>query len=305
MQKTQILRAINFNRIFPDIAIDEEYQLVIGKQSDKESVPSLASHLHEVANFMANAILKDKHILILSGCYDLAHIGHLLYVEQCVKAFTEYKKCIRENVCVILLADDDALIYHNKKEKLNTEPLPRPVEPLNTRLQTLAVFPVDLVGGTPFPKPYTKETEIIENINISFNQEAKRLFEEIEEEIKTLLPNIKTGYETSSLEAEFQKEFSPVIWHCKIFSYLIKMVNNAGIQKTKITRLVSMHDTNYLLPVLWLTRYSDIEIHLIDDINVQSTSAIIDKILPIHGKDSWEFIRKYKEEQLKLIQEAV
>jgi hypothetical protein len=295
MERIMLLKPSHYCTSSEDIAIDPEYQLVLGRRTNSSlATPRLANNLYEVFKSIHKAVTSGQLVLILSGCYDLAHVGHLNYVEQCIQSFVEYKQCSREDLCVFILADDDAMISHVKHRKLQTEPIPRPVEPLEDRLNTLLVFPVDIVASLPFFKPETEEMKLISNVPVSFNEKAVEVFKKTKEELVSLIPDIKLDYSMSDLKSEFQGYFSMAVWHCKIFSWLVAMSEvNSGI-----SRIVSIRDTNYLVPVSWVTRYSGIDLHLIEDEGVLSTTSLIKELLPFHGKDSWKFIREYKAKKI-------
>src|SRR5581483_7408363 len=149
------------DKLHMDIEIDKGNGLVIPhttthKENLKKTMAKIMPSLFDVRDAIAKAKEANKHILVLPGSFDLVHKGHAKYVKLSVDAYIKAAKCKREDMFVVMLADDDELIKQVKAFKHvdfgGDEPQRRPVEKAPERALSMAHIPdVDIVGIVPAP----------------------------------------------------------------------------------------------------------------------------------------------------------
>jgi len=297
MGRIRLLNPPTVSQDFPEVFIDPEYFLVLGKRPHTSPLAQIAGSLTELRQLITVARRAGKYVLVLPGSYDLAHIGHIVYVEQCIQAFVEFCKCTRDKAFVVLLTDDDEMIRHAKRDKVSTEPFPRPVETLQDRLNTLSAFPVDLVGFLPFSDSGVAGVREALLLPLIFGEDSKNLFLSIFEEVSGLLPRFRSTQTSADLEKALNNRNDLESWYYRIHSYLFYCDDGEDRQLPVVTRFVSTHDKKYILPVLWMNLNIGVEAHLIEDVLIYSTSEMVSKAVAEHGEQAWDFLRAHKAAQ--------
>lgn len=273
-------------------------ELVLTLTDENLLFGKIANSLTDLKKRITDALLHGKTIVYLPGSYDLVHIGHAIYVDQCVDAILQANPNLkREDLFVVMLGDDTELIRSVKASKHiskgGEEKQFRPVESEAVRLLTMAsIRDVDLVGIIPHTGVF--------GVNLEPNKVIALLAtSNLADRDKQEITNALNIYDPSLLTSD---QVKPVqLWQL-IFHMYITGTNYIGYDpqyKDKIVRVVSKDDTKYLSQVLFLMALVGIKVEVIDDKNLGSTSYII-RIFNSKNYLPWEAIRTAKKEAITL-----
>jgi glycerol-3-phosphate cytidylyltransferase-like family protein len=281
-----------------DLLIDPNEGLVIPRLHDIELIESkIITHLIDLNQKLKSWTDNGGKVLYLPGSYDLTHIGHALYIKECIDTFLEFSSINRDQLKVVMMADSDELIAHVKSSKHitngGTELVKRPVETNVDRIIGMASIPfVDLVGIIPSQWDYDHLLQPIELPITDLIEQAKNNTQMSADDKQELLIGLYTfeKYINNDLVNKKNIEALPVeTWQLYITSLLME-----DIVADSVYRLISISDTKYLDKVSFLMHALGIQILLIEDTQYGSTSVMIDKFQNDHQDQAWNAIRDYK-----------
>jgi hypothetical protein len=270
--------------------------LVLPDHDQSKLDAKIARDLPEVAAKITVARADGRDVIYLPGSYDLVHLGHLSYVEQAaehylVEARAQGRAVTREDLYIVMLADDDHLLRHVKAHKHvehgGDETFTRPIEVMpdghdrSPRLDALATLPVDCVGFIPSPAQSGLPTPL------ALDLEACRKI--VEPKDHDEYDEILAAYEQieSWLGHEHNLATNPArvaAWQLYINLQMVGAVkidlSPVAASGDCVTRVVSLHDGRYLDIVVMISRWSGIATTIIEDVEVISTSALLKQFGP-------------------------
>lgn len=257
----------------------------------------IAKDLVDVAGRIKQAKDSGLDVLYLPGSYDMVHAGHLSYVEQVVNDYLEEahkrgRNVTRENLYLVMLADDDQLIAHTKASKYvgngGTEAFRRPVEKgldskgRSPRLDALASFPVDCVGFIPspttknLPKPYPLNLEACRNIAVATAAPDKLpYFKGVIDAYQHIQESYDNGQGFDDLPLNI------AAWQLYVTLQITRPDPTKLAEVPEpftgkcITRAVSFRDESYLYAVEMIMRWSEVAVTVIHDQQIISTSDML------------------------------
>ncbi len=242
-----------------------------------------------------------KHILYLPGSYDLVHLGHAHYIDEATKAYLSLPQntsLSEKNITTLILADDDDLIFQNKKSKWSgaggTELFRRPIQSKENnpslhlehwRLIELASIPqVDIVAFIPSPTEgfYLATPEVLKA-----QKDSQDLIKSLQD--KSMVPADRetlthsiADYETlkkllltdySKIIEAFNSSTSP--WSIQAWQLFIHSYLASGSFSTPIVRMISHNDSAYKDQVNFLMGEAGITSFYIDDETIVSTTDLL------------------------------
>jgi hypothetical protein len=262
----------------------------------------IAPDLSTVASRVTDARKRGLDIIYLPGSYDLVHVGHLSYVNQVVASYIEGtakqgRNLGRPDLYLVMLADDDNLIERIKANKFvgngGTELFKRPVEAgldengRSPRLDALATFPVDCVGFIPspsaesLPEPYDLNIPLCRKIasSVASGAELDSFMQILDtyEQIEGLFANHESLEGAPWRIAAWQLYVSLQIALPKAEEIKEPSVPFAG---KSISRAVSIHDQSYIDAVKMINRWAGMDVMVVDDTEILSTSGLLQKLAP-------------------------
>jgi hypothetical protein len=283
------------------------------------SIEKIMPSLFNVREAVEKAKEQGKHVLVLPGSFDLVHKGHAFYVKQSVDCYCMEAGCKREDLFVVMLADDDELIKQVKsfkhKDFGGDEPQLRPVEKAAERALSMANIPeVDIVGIIPAPSslrsslptpPHYDIQKMLDDLKNNFEKfEKERISHsgdvfnktEIDAKIKKDREELEAGvlaYKKMEIGWNKKKDIGKVpvqAWQLYVLGVVAGVSSGNGedpgrFQSSAVTRLVNTEDTKYLGQVLFLMRYANIGIALLKyKIPGSSTTELIKWAIEEHGR---------------------
>ena len=312
--KPEILQLLTNEQAFKRIQevvnagiVIDDYAMLVPNVKVASIQNKITNNLVDTRARLAEVLGEGKHVIYLPGSYDMIHAGHASYILQSVEAYLQqHARLSRDDIFVMLLADDDELIEAIKPAYLMDKHAghPRPLENANIyehltavhpRLLDLASLPIDLVGFIPAPtraaylladwhfnrwlKQHASFSgSLLQNLENNFMNEAvsstikhyERLLEIIEN--RTFTEVIK-GFQT----AKHSKEYDPssaswnvASWQLMVHKFLGSIPGNKG----RYTRIISEHDVKYKDMVANLMKIARIDHLFVNDDHVLSTTAL-------------------------------
>lgn len=267
--------------------------------SDREHLDKkICKNIKEVAARIENATSEGRYVIYLPGSYDLVHIGHLSYVEQCVdRALRNLPyKTFERDLFLVALAESDSLIRQTKAGKHvaggGEETFFRPVEygyknGRHPRLDSLASLPVHCVSFLPSPN----DTELLPTPRDLDKEKAIKLlgFLDIDPDSKKKIANLVKNYPLLAEKLkkketlELGKWLDINLWQLYLHRTLSKQqgttVPHAFDQKT-ITRIVSQNDSSYSGLAAGITNICNIGVSTIQHIQSMSTTKVLKQNTP-------------------------
>ena len=291
------------------VRIDPKEGLVL---YDPKNIPAIEKKIvvgaYEIQKRIAAAKNAGKCIAIIPGSFDLVHAGHLFYIEQIINCQVKEAGCVPSDVFVATLIDSDALIREVKKNKLRTEPFPRPIEPEGERARSLsALTNVDMVGIVPAPSDialqssppaHDPDTLLAEIASLPFNA-VDRI--ELAQAIHAYQALLEITAHDLPLSA----------WRWKIQAWQLCMLSIINDWNTRMSspipfgpgtavRWISIGDHEYKDQVAFVARHAGMIPAFIEDIKILSTSALLKLYIEKYGSNARDAIRTYKKEAQKI-----
>lgn len=249
---------------------------------------------------------EGKHIVYLPGSYDLLHAGHAFFIEQSVDMYLnlpEHAGLKREDVVVLVLADDDNLISRVKARKWigagGNEPYKRPIQSEETfrtvmgeghwRLFEIASIPqVDIVGFIPSPISAEhlgaeevlaaqknaagisaalesfKSTRAISPEDISVLEKSIRDYD-------SLIESFRNGHKEAAQSFSDQNS----AWSIQAWQLFIHIYLGSGNFIAPFSRIISHNDSAYKDQVAFLMEISGLKGIYIQDESLISTTDLL------------------------------
>jgi hypothetical protein len=285
----------------------DEYGMVVPQVGLSNIRDKITKGLVDTRTRLAQVLGEGKHVIYLPGSYDMIHSGHASYVLQGVEAYLdEHSRLSREDIFVMMLADDDELIEAIKPSYLMDKPAghPRPLENasiyehlsnIHPRLMDLASLPVDLVGFIPAPTRvgdllgdwhFSRWMEnsagfsgdVLHHLkNDSVSNEVRRTIAQYERLLQKTksgdFTEVIKGFQTAKHSKSYNAEtaaWNVASWQLLVHKFLGSVPGSQGFY----TRIISEHDIKYKEIVAKLMKVSGIDHLFVNDDLVMSTTSL-------------------------------
>lgn len=295
--------------VFPKMGFKADAYGLIGptREGYFTALKKIAPNLLEVAAEIIVARNRGKTILYLPGSYDLVHAGHASFIHQALAYYMKESGCKREDLFVLVLADDDELVWITKSHKHvsqgGNEVFKRPLQSrenfpelaVSTRLLDLAaISEVDLVGliDCPLHADYLITSKILSAswLKDGLVQPVMQLWLEGKASIRDIqelhiaaynhhnfwrcLPHrfkkVKSDFKKGNWPMDRSKNWSLQSWQFFIHCFLAR-------DKGQIVRIISRNDKRYLYQVEFLMKEAGIEVIFIEDRSIVTTTELIER----------------------------
>ncbi len=295
----------------------DEYEMLQAGSDLKKVKERMSFSLQETRSRMQAAHREGKHVLISNGSFDLVHIGHASFVTHFISEYMRYTGLRRDQLFVVILADDDDLIFVEKAYKWEknggTEAFRRPIQSnmnisgaVHSRLLDLSSLPADLVSLVPSPRTagglltdsnllaaLGESLPKVDAIAAGIKSGAMDLREEDLKHLDDVLYIGKNMMETllqgqsEVLLQEYEKsedyEYAKTsrVWNTTAWHLILNLYYTHGAEtRDRFVKILNTRDSAYLMRVALMNNLAGIDVRFLQGASVVSTSDLLAKYGP-------------------------
>ena len=310
----------------------DEYGMVM-PQADRGVLHKIAADFAEVRQRIGQALADGKHVLDTPGRYALVHAGHAAYIMECTQYYLrQHPQLCREDLYVVVLADDDVLVEGVKPVHLKAAECwdrehagrhPRPIQRIDyfghitsvhPRLLDLASLPVDLAGLIPNPIAFGSSVYAAGHFQewLARGRDIPPLAEGgnplVREAVQKYarLMRLLTGDGYGKVVESFNRarlnlgyEPQSAVWDVRSWQLLMHRylgnVHSGGFQE-RYVRLLSNRDEKYKDEAAAVMGLCHINHMFIDDLHLFSTTTLLEHF-------GWEALLEAKQRSLEALKD--